>query len=250
MCDNQEHLVSFLYNELDGPEKQDFQAHLVSCLECRNELAGLRSTQQHLRVWAPPEPDLGFRLVRNPPAPGPAVPRIRINPLWGLAAAAVLVLAAGAALANIEVRYGAEGLVLRTGWNRNVAAGSQAVAAGGAVTLVDWKQQAEALERRVRELEASAATVRAASTPAAATPASSEVLRRVSEMIDQSENRQQRAAALRITQVTRDIDARRKIDLALIDQGLMRLQSTSGAELRQSRDLMQRMYRATAYQPK
>ena len=30
----------------------------------------------------------------------------------------------------------------------------------------------------------------------------------------------------------------------------MRLQNTSGAELRQSRDLMQRMYRATAYQPK
>jgi hypothetical protein len=56
--------------------------------------------------------------------------------------------------------------------------------------------------------------------------------------------------ATRITQLTRDIDARRKVDLALIDQGLMRLQSTSGAELRQSRDLMQRMYRATAYQPK
>jgi hypothetical protein len=69
-------------------------------------------------------------------------------------------------------------------------------------------------------------------------------------MVSRSESRQSRAMTARITELTRDIDARRKIDLALIDQGLMRLQSTSGAELRQSRDLMQRMYRATAYQPK
>jgi anti-sigma factor ChrR (cupin superfamily) len=251
MCDSKELLVSFLYDELDSVERQDFQVHLASCVDCRDELAGLRATQRDLRVWAPPEPDLGFRVIRNSPAAVPPVQRARINPLWGLAAAAVLVLAAGAAVAHIEVRYGADGLVLRTGWSQS--AGAPNVVAGtaaGAVTQVDWKQQAEALERRVRQLEASASTARPVAVSAAADPASAEVLRRVSAMIDQSETRQQRAAAQRITQLTRDIDARRKVDLALIDQGLMRLQSTNGAELRQSRDLMQRMYRATAYQPK
>jgi hypothetical protein len=50
--------------------------------------------------------------------------------------------------------------------------------------------------------------------------------------------------------MSQEIDARRKIDLSLIDQGFARLQNTNVAELRQSRDLMQRMYRQTAYQPK
>jgi anti-sigma factor RsiW len=252
MCDSKELLISFLYDELDGAEKQAFQAHLASCADCRGEVAGLRSTQQHLARWAPPEPDLGFRVIRSPVAAAAPPPlRARLSPLWGLAAAAVLVLAAGAAIANVEVQYGAGGLVLRTGWNRPAAAGAAVTASNLAdgVAAVDWKQQAEALEQRVRQLEASAATT-PISGPAGSNAVDREVLRRVSELVDQSETRQQRAMATRITQLTRDIDARRKVDLALIDQGLMRLQSTSGAELRQSRDLMQRMYRATAYQPK
>lgn len=257
MCDSKELLVSFLYDELDTTEKQAFREHLGSCADCRDEMAGLQSTQRHLGSWAPPDPDLGFRIVRNSPAPVSAPRRLRVSPVWGLAAAAVLVLAAGAAVANIEVQYGGEGLVLRTGWNRGVSADPRRVATDapdamppGRATPVDWKQQAEALERRVRQLEASASTTRAVSVPAGSAAADAEVLRRVSEMVDQSESRQQRVMATRIAQQTRDIDARRKVDLAVIDQSLMRLQNTSGAELRQSRDLMQRMYRATAYQLK
>lgn len=247
MCDSHELLISFLYDELDSADKATFRAHLASCADCRDELAGLRSTQGHLAAWAPPEPDLGFRIIRRASPEAPA-PRVRMSPLWGVAAAAVLVLAAGAAVANVEVRYGGEGLVLRTGWNHAVPADTPLAASNhGAVTPVDWKQEAEALERRVRQLEASAST-RPAATPSAA--ADADVLRRVSEMLDLSENRQQRAMAVRVAQLTRDIDARRKVDLAVIDQGLMRVQSTSGAEIRQSRDLMQRMYRATAYQLK
>jgi hypothetical protein len=67
-------------------------------------------------------------------------------------------------------------------------------------------------------------------------------------LLAQSETRQQRILAARLTQITRDYDAKRRIDLAAIDQGMTRLQSTSGAEVRQYRDLIQRMYRATAYQ--
>jgi hypothetical protein len=168
-----------------------------------------------------------------------------------LAAAAVLVLAAGAALAHIEVRYGNDGIVLRTGWNRTQAVDVQAetgrTSAPGA-TPVDWKQQADALERRVRQLESS--TPQAVPVSARSDSADAEVLRRLNDLIGQSEKRQARAMGLRLTQLTQDFDARRKIDLALIDQGFARLQTTNVAELRQSRDLMQRMYRATAYQPK
>ena len=247
MCDSKDLLVSFLYDELNAVERESFRAHLVSCAECRGELAGLRTTQRHLAAWAPPEPDLGFRVVRNA---GPAAPRRRVGVLWGLAAAAVLVLAAGAALANVEMRYDANGLVLRTGWQRGASgAAAGAVSANPAgVTVVDWKPQAAALEQRVHQLEASLSSRAVAAQGPNASDAA--VLKRVNELVDQSENRQQRVLAARLAQLTRDLDARRKVDLAVIDQGLMRLQSTSGAELRQSRDLMQRMYRATAYQPK
>jgi anti-sigma factor ChrR (cupin superfamily) len=243
MCDSKELLVSFVYDELDSGERELFRAHLSACAECREEVAGLRTTQRHLASWAPPEPDLGFRIIRHSAQPAPAR---RVSALWGLAAAAVLVLAAGAALANIDVRYDANGLVLRTGWQRPGSTAAPGVTAAG-VTTVDWKQQAEALERRVRQLEASASTVSTAAEPDASDAA---VLKRVNALLDQSETRQQRALAARISQLARDIDARRKVDLAVIDQGLMRLQATNSVELRQSRDLVQRMYRATAFQPK
>ncbi len=251
MCDSKELLVSYLYDELDRREKESFRTHLASCADCRDEIAGLRTTQAHLTAWAPPEPDLGFQIVRRASAHPPPAPRVRLNPLWGLAAAAVLVLAAGAALAHIEVRYGTEGLVLRTGWNSNPSPGTSSVAgiaSAGGVMPIDWKQQAESLEQRLRQLETSLQQTAPASARSDAADAA--VLRRVSDLVGQSEKRQERAMGERLTQMAQDIDARRKIDLALIDQGLVRLQTTNGAELRQSRDLMQRMYRQTAYQPK
>jgi anti-sigma factor RsiW len=251
MCDSKELLVSYLYDELDSREKASFRTHLASCAECRDEFAGLRATQGHLSAWAPPEPDLGFQIVRRASAQPPP-PRPRLNPLWGLAAAAVLVLAAGAALAHIEVRYGSEGLVLRTGWNQTMASSTPTVAgvsaSAGGVMPVDWKQHAEALERRLSQLETSAAQPAAVSTRS--DEADAAVLRRVSELVGQSEKRQDRVLGVRLTQMAQDIDARRKIDLSLIDQAVMRVQTTNVAELRQSRDLMQRMYRQTAYQPK
>jgi hypothetical protein len=239
MCDSKELLISFVYDELDSAEKEAFRRHLAGCAACRAEVAGLRTTQRHLATWAPPEPDLGFRMVRNAPV---AASRPR-GALWGLAAAAVLVLAAGAAIANIDVRYDANGFALHTGWNRPAVATSSG--APGRIDGVDWKREADALNERVRQLEASLSNV----STTRATPADAAVIERVSQLVDESENRQQRLLAARLSQLTRDLDARRKVDLAVIDQGFIRLQNTSGAELRQSRDLMQRMYRATAYQP-
>ena len=71
-----------------------------------------------------------------------------------------------------------------------------------------------------------------------------EVLQRVREMLGQSEARQQRALAVRTAEITREVDAQRKLDLAAIDQGMTRLQNTSGAEVKQYRDVIQRMVKA------
>ena len=68
------------------------------------------------------------------------------------------------------------------------------------------------------------------------------------DMLAQSETRQQRLLTTRVNEVSRDIDAKRHTDVVAVDQALMRLQNTSGAEVRQWRDIAQRMYRSTAYQ--
>jgi hypothetical protein len=75
------------------------------------------------------------------------------------------------------------------------------------------------------------------------------VVRVVREMLGESEARQQRALAVRLTQITRDFDTQRKLDLAAIDQGMARLQTASGAEVRQYREMIQRVARV-AYQQK
>jgi len=248
MCDSKELLVAFLYDELDPSAKRAFDVHLATCGECRDELAELRVTRGQLAAWAPPETDFGFRIVRGASAPPPA-PRFRIAPAWGLAAAALLVVAVGAAIANLDVRYGGDGLVVRTGWQHVVDApvsGQRDAAAS--VTPVDWKAQAEALDRRLRDLEQTIAA-RARTSPVQSVSGSAlsdaDVLQQVREMLGQSETRQQRVFATRLAEVSRDFDAKRKLDLMAIDQGMTRLQNTSGAEVRQYRAAIQRLYKAT-----
>lgn len=252
MCDSKELLVGFLYGELDPSEKRTFEVHLGTCAECRDELADLRMTRGQIALWTPPVPDLDFHVARRAAAPPPA-PRFRIAPAWGLAAAAVLVMALATAIANVEVRYGHDGLVVRTGWQR--AADPTASAPRGGepnATPVDWKAQADHLDRRLRDLERVMSRNAGSVVPAAAASGLSDaqVLQRVREMLSQSETRQQRAVAARVAEITRDFDAQRRVDLAAIDQGMARLQNTSGAEVKQYRDLIQRMYRATSYQQK
>ena len=246
MCDRKEQLVGFLYGELDVSETHAFRQHLAACTECRGELADLRATRGQIAAWTPPEPDLGFHLVRGAAAaPRPPSRMFGLAPAWGLAAAAILVMAIGAAIANLEVRIGSgEGLVVRTGWSRTAATGAATPSAATGAQPVDWKQQALQLDQRLREVEQVLARDRAASVQnAAASGVSDAELQQVRDLIGRSETRQQRLLAARLADVTRDFNAQRRIDLAAIDQGFMRLQNTSGAEARQARELVQRMNR-------
>jgi len=38
-----ETIVGFLYDELDAGQRRDFNAHLLTCTVCRDEVAGLRA---------------------------------------------------------------------------------------------------------------------------------------------------------------------------------------------------------------
>jgi len=246
MCDSKELLVGFLYDEIDPVSKRTFERHLATCSDCRDELAELGATREQIALWAPPDADLGFRIVRGANTPAPArarFPFFSFSPAWGLAAAALIVVAIGAAIANLDVRYGNEGLVVRTGWNHTTDAQA-------GVTPVDWKAQAQELDRRLRDLEQSASARSAVQTASASDQSDAELLQRVRDIVGQSETRQQRAVATRLTELMREVDAQRRLDLATIDQGMTRLQNLSSLTKESVQRLSARALVKTAYDTK
>src|SRR5688500_3541516 len=165
MC-NKEQLIGYLYDDLDLAERRTVEAHLAACDECRSEVAGLQQTRQHLKTWSPPDPELTFHIVRGAaPAPAAAPRRFGFVPQWAMAAAAsLLVLAGAAAIAHLELRYGPDGFVVRTGWASAAAApasgGPQAPsqAAATAVSSEQLKAVVQVLESRLLELERAQST--------------------------------------------------------------------------------------------
>jgi hypothetical protein len=64
-----------------------------------------------------------------------------------------------------------------------------------------------------------------------------EIIKRVRELLAQSQTKQQGELALRISQVIRDVDAQRVSDLARIQQGFGRIEGSVTAEAAAHRDL-------------
>jgi hypothetical protein len=147
------------------------------------------------------------------------------------------------------VQYGEQGLAIRTGWNPAPPVPEvPADAARGAVPAdAAWRAELAAVEERLRRELAPAsrpADVQTA-TPVAARASDEELLRRVQRMIDESEVRQQRNLALRMTEVSRDFAVQRQSDLVQIQQGLGRLEGRTEAEAARARELMNYIMRVS-----
>jgi anti-sigma factor RsiW len=246
-CENKEAIVAYLYDEVDAIERSRIEAHLAACGECRSEVNALRAVRIELPAWAPPERDLGFTIVDRADRAQTAAPVRRwAMPAWGLAAAATLVLAAAAAIANVEVSYGAQGLSVRTGWGRAVPAAADVAAERPVVAAEepDWRAELTGLERRLREEFAAKDT--AARPAATVTNESDGVLRRVRTLIGESETRQQKELALRIAQVLRDFDRQRQTDLVRIQYGMGQLERSTAAD----REMVNHLVRVSSQQPR
>jgi anti-sigma factor RsiW len=222
MCDK-ELIIGYLYGELQPSDREALDRHLGSCAECREEIDALRGTRVHLSSWTPPEPDLGFQIVRGPRAvEAPAVRRWRVSPAWGLAAAAMLMLAVSAAIANVEVQFGS--LVVRTGWNRSPVRSDEKPGA----SMADLQQ----VQARMKELESQLAAARRPVTPAVSLtadtrPSDAELVRLVRRLIAESEERQQGVLARQILQVNRDVQVARQQDYDRLLYGMQRIQGTA-----------------------
>jgi hypothetical protein len=233
-------------------------------------VSGLRRVREQLVAWEAPAADLPLPLVAD--APIERGRRWWIPPPAFLgAAAALLMMGLAAGLANLEIRFGSDGLVIKTGWARaenNAAPGgasvapnaqattptsAQAVSPGGTrAGTAPWRADLAALEQQLRQ-EFQPGRV-AAVTPAAtaartAREVDPELLRQIQALIDESEVRQQRNLALRVAEVSRDFDLQRKADLVQIQQGLGRLEGRTDAEAARTRELVNYMMRVSQQQP-
>lgn len=254
-CDDKDMLVAFLYGELAPDEHRVVEAHLETCSACTDEVAGLTGVRHELAGWLPPEPELGFTIVQKPAAlirP----PRWWTTPIpvWAQAAAAVLVLAAGATIANVQVRYDASGVIVSTGWMSAAAAGPASSDAArtsvptGAPAETEWRTALASLESDMRR-EMQALRLAGASAPASiagATASDAALLKRVQGLIDESERRQRQELALRITQMDRDFEVQRRADLLRIEQGVGQLQGRTGAEQARQRELLNYLVRVSS----
>lgn len=239
MC-NKELLVAYVYDDISDIDRGRFERHLRECTACRDEAAAMRGVRADLAAWTAPEPDLGFSIVQH------RRPSWRAwwTPAAGLAAAAVLVFAVAAALAHVEVSYGANGFAIRTGWNGRAAAPVAQVPSVERARTADADPERARLEaslveitRRVRDLEAARTSpVRQVSNVAPGL-SDTEIRRLVGELLAQSESRQQQELALRIAQVNRDVEAQRVADLSRVQQGFGRIEAMTTNEAAQHRDL-------------
>ncbi len=247
-CVDKESLVTYLYGECGEMEQRRIERHLDACMSCAAEVRTLHDVRVGLERWSPPESVLGFRLA-DEPAAGPPWWRV---PVWAHALAAVLVLMAAAAVSKLEIRYGADGLVVRTGWG---AASRSVSATPLAASAAPWRPELVALREQVRREISLARPASTTDRPALGSIAAAEnsrgsvndreLLRRMKALLDESERKQQREFALRLAQLYREMDLQRRSDLLRIEQSFGQIEGQTGAAIAQQREWLNHFVRAS-----
>lgn len=257
--DREAAVIAYVYDEETPAERAAFEAHLASCAQCRGEIDAIEGVRGQLAHWSPPDFAAAFNRAEAAATAGGARFGWRDLPAWAQVAAAMLVLGVSAGVANLDVHYdGQRGLDVRTGWSRPNASASETTAAtstsapqakrealrpaaapdGTASSNAPWRAELAALEQQLRgEMHASAG----AGGPAAGRASSSndaDMMRRVKSLVDESEKRQQRELALRVTALLQDLNAQRQADLRKIDQNLGLIQDRTGVEVLRNRQMI------------
>lgn len=224
ITDNHDALLDYLYEEGDPAERLTIAKHLQECAACSVAVLEFQNVRGMLTDWSPPASELGFRIVQDRDAsPSATLDHGARSGWWrgwsptpyrafAQAAAGVLLFAAGMAVSQLNVDYGDGTLTVRARSaapaanvrNASITLPAQqaGAAAVGAVNI-------DEIERALRErLDAQGAS----------SVDTERLLQRVRAMIDQSEQRQQRELALRLSQVTSEVDTQHRADLLRIQQ--------------------------------
>jgi hypothetical protein len=244
-CDDKQTLMAYLYGEIEPAARQAVDAHLAQCSACAAEVTALGDVRSELGLWVPPNVELDFAIVKKSELPPSNVLRParwwNTVPVWAQAAAAILVLAAGAAIANVQVKSGPDGFVVSTGWmTPALSEQSSRNAAGVRVEgNDDWKTALVSLEQQLRN---EIRSTREPATPAAARGSADEAtVRRVQQLIADAEQRHQRELATRFIDFSRDINMQRRADM----QSIGRVVGSYDEQLLRQRQMINNVYRVS-----
>jgi hypothetical protein len=121
------------------------------------------------------------------------------------------------------------------------------VAAAPGVSKAEVHQALADLESRLRaELAENQRSAVPVAVPAAGAGVDrQQVLQQVRALVDESERRQQRELALRLSQVVQDFDAQRRTDLVRIEQGFGQIENLTGIEAARQRAITNYLVRAS-----
>jgi hypothetical protein len=102
------------------------------------------------------------------------------------------------------------------------------------------------LEQRLARMEAAQAQARSVVVQGAPSAVNEDaVVHRVQALIDASEERQRRENITLISDVVRDYETQRRVDLRTVEERLGRIQGTTGLELQQHRDALNYIMRVS-----
>src|SRR5687768_1511708 len=246
-CDDKATLIAYLYGEVDAAMRASVAVHLETCARCAAEVTALGDVRAELALWAPPDAELGFAIVRKSDQPPANVLRPaqwwRTVPAWAQAAAAVLVVAAGLGIANLQVRSGPDGFTVSTGWMAPAAAPALSEPFDGAAIDQRVERALVSLEQQLRnEIRSARAQEQSAGARASAPAEDEATIRRVQQLLAASEERQARELALRLTQFTSDVNMQRRADLLRIQQSFGQF----GDQMLQQRQILNNVIRVSA----
>jgi len=257
--ERQETLIAYLYGEIDVSARAQFEAHLVACTACRDELDALRDVRGQLTAWVPPERrtanleprTLHFEPRTSNTSAEPRAARWGAIPAWAQVAAAMLFLGVAAGIANLEVRYDNTGLTVRTGWSKAASRGpasTVALTSSAGATRADLAALEQQLRAELRAAQTSAHGATATDAGSARPASDAELLRRVRALVDESEKRQQSELALRMGELLRDVNAQRQADLVRIDRSLGLVENNLGVEVLKQRQQVNYLMRVNQRQ--
>jgi len=246
-CGDPGALVSYLYNDGSPDELASIAAHVQSCDACTSELAALGDTRELLSTWSPPQTELGLTLSSSDalpvaasatmpvPAVSAAVAEVpwwrQSTPVWMQAVAASMVFAAGMAIGA-----GRGATPASTGTTASAQPASAPPATAVKAENVSKGELAD-LEQRLRAEFARPTPASPAPVQTAARTDDEALMKRVRALLSESEEKQRGELALRTAQVLRDMEIQRKVDMATVQQNIGQIQGTTGAELKQQREL-------------
>jgi hypothetical protein len=217
IVDDHDALLDYLYEEGDSARRLEIAQHLQDCAPCAVAVLEFQNVRSMLSDWAPPA---ARSIAPRAASSTPAAPYQQTPARFGRfaqVAAALLIFAAGMAVSQLDLEF-RNGRVI-------VSTPSALPAPGMREASITLQPEVPA---RTSAAPAPVNTGGATSGPAAARPEKIEhLLQRVRAMIDQSEQRQQRELALRLSQVAREVDAQHQVDIVKIQEDMGRQQDAT-----------------------